>query len=290
MKIVIGTANFLKEYSYKKKIVGKKKIIDILNLAYSKKKIYLDTAFDYDRFYRLNKKINFKKFKISTKIHLPKNLIKKKESEKKIFSLIKKKIKLFRISKFENLFIHNFDKLEANDLLYAKKIFVFLKKNKIIKKIGISIYDEKSIRMIKHFDCLDIIQLPINLIDRKFIKKKTISFFQKNNIKIQARSIFLQSLLLDDLSNQKIKRFKNNLTLKRLKLWIKKKETTSLKTCIGFIKSLDFLDSFVVGVENKHQLREIVRLFDSKKKYDYPKNIFTLDKKITDPRKWLNLL
>jgi len=144
--------------------------------------------------------------------------------------------------------------------------------------------------MIKHFDCLDIIQLPINLIDRKFIKKKTISFFQKNNIKIQARSIFLQSLLLDDLSNQKIKRFKNNLTLKRLKLWIKKKETTSLKTCIGFIKSLDFLDSFVVGVENKHQLREIVRLFDSKKKYDYPKNIFTLDKKITDPRKWLNLL
>ena len=50
MKLVIGTANFLKKYTYKDKIVNEKEIIKILNLAYSKKISHLDTAFNYDKF------------------------------------------------------------------------------------------------------------------------------------------------------------------------------------------------------------------------------------------------
>ena len=288
MKLVIGTANFLKKYTYKDRIVSEKEIIKILNLAYSKKISHLDTAFNYDKFYKLSKKINFKKFKISTKINLSTNQVQKKDFPKKIFSLIKQKTKLFKISNFENLFIHNFDKLNLSDLLLIKKTFIYLKKTKIIQKIGISIYDKKSINKIKYFDCVDIIQLPINLIDRKFIKKRTINFFKKNKIKIQARSIFLQGLLLDNVSNLKSNKFKRNLTLIKFDEWVKKNKTTSLKACVAFIKNLNYLDSFVIGVENCSQVREIIHLLKSKKKYNYPKNIYTSDKKITDPRTWVN--
>jgi aryl-alcohol dehydrogenase-like predicted oxidoreductase len=288
MKLVIGTANFLKKYTYKDRIVSEKEIIKILNLAYSKKISHLDTAFNYDKFYKLSKKINFKKFKISTKINLSTNQVQKKDFPKKIFSLIKQKTKLFKISNFENLFIHNFDKLNLSDLLLIKKTFIYLKKTKIIQKIGISIYDKKSINKIKCFDCVDIIQLPINLIDRKFIKKRTINFFKKNKIKIQARSIFLQGLLLDNVSNLKSNKFKRNLTLIKFDEWVKKNKTTSLKACVAFIKNLNYLDSFVIGVENCSQVREIIHLLKSKKKYNYPKNIYTSDKKITDPRTWVN--
>ena len=288
MKLVIGTANFLKKYTYKDRIVSEKEIIKILNLAYSKKISHLDTAFNYDKFYKLSKKINFKKFKISTKINLSTNQVQKKDFPKKTFSLIKQKTKLFKISNFENLFIHNFDKLNLSDLLLIKKTFIYLKKTKIIQKIGISIYDKKSINKIKCFDCVDIIQLPINLIDRKFIKKRTINFFKKNKIKIQARSIFLQGLLLDNVSNLKSNKFKRNLTLIKFDEWVKKNKTTSLKACVAFIKNLNYLDSFVIGVENCSQVREIIHLLKSKKKYNYPKNIYTSDKKITDPRTWVN--
>jgi aryl-alcohol dehydrogenase-like predicted oxidoreductase len=288
MKLVIGTANFLKKYTYKDRIVSEKEIIKILNLAYSKKISHLDTAFNYDKFYKLSKKINFKKFKISTKINLSTNQVQKKDFPKKTFSLIKQKTKLFKISNFENLFIHNFDELNLSDLLLIKKTFIYLKKTKIIQKIGISIYDKKSINKIKYFDCVDIIQLPINLIDRKFIKKRTINFFKKNKIKIQARSIFLQGLLLDNVSNLKSNKFKRNLTLIKFDEWVKKNKTTSLKACVAFIKNLNYLDSFVIGVENCSQVREIIHLLKSKKKYNYPKNIYTSDKKITDPRTWVN--
>ena len=286
MKLVIGTANFLKKYTYKDKIVSEKEIIKILNLAYLKKISHLDTAFNYDKFYKLSKKINFKKFKISTKINLSSNQVQRKDFPKKIFTLIKQKTKLFRISNFENLFIHNFDELNLSDLLLIKKTFIYLKKTKIIHKIGISIYDKKSINKIKYFDCVDIIQLPINLIDRKFIKKRTINFFKKNKIKIQARSIFLQGLLLDNVNNLKSNKFKNSLTLVKFNEWVKKNKTTSLKACVAFIKNLNYLDSFVIGVENCSQVREIIYLLKSKKKYNYPKNIYTSDKKITDPRTW----
>ena len=288
MKLVIGTANFLKKYTYKDRIVSEKEIIKILNLAYSKKISHLDTAFNYDKFYRLSKKINFKKFKISTKINLSTNQVQRKDFLKKTFSLIKQKTKLFKISNFENLFIHNFDELNLSDLLLIKKTFIYLKKTKIIQKIGISIYDKKSINKIKYFDCVDIIQLPINLIDRKFIKKRTINFFKKNKIKIQARSIFLQGLLLDNVSNLKSNKFKRNLTLIKFDEWVKKNKTTSLKACVAFIKNLNYLDSFVIGAENCSQVREIIHLLKSKKKYNYPKNIYTSDKKITDPRTWVN--
>lgn len=288
MKLVIGTANFLKKYTYKDKIVSEKEIIKILNLAYSKKISHLDTAFNYDKFYKLSKKINFKKFKISTKINLSTNQVQRKDFPKKTFLLIKQKTKLFKISNFENLFIHNFDELNLSDLLLIKKTFIYLKKTKIIQKIGISIYDKKSINKIKYFDCVDIIQLPINLIDRKFIKKRTINFFKKNKIKIQARSIFLQGLLLDNVSNLKSNKFKRNLTLIKFDEWVKKNKTTSLKACVAFIKNLNYLDSFVIGAENCSQVREIIHLLKSKKKYNYPKNIYTSDKKITDPRTWVN--
>ena len=288
MKLVIGTANFLKKYTYKDKIVSEKEIIKILNLAYSKKISHLDTAFNYDKFYKLSKKINFKKFKISTKINLSTNQVQRKNFPKKTFSLIKQKTKLFKISNFENLFIHNFDELNLSDLLLIKKTFIYLKKTKIIQKIGISIYDKKSINKIKYFDCVDIIQLPINLIDRKFIKKRTINFFKKNKIKIQARSIFLQGLLLDNVSNLKSNKFKRNLTLIKFDEWVKKNKTTSLKACVAFIKNLNYLDSFVIGAENCSQVGEIIHLLKSKKKYNYPKNIYTSDKKITDPRTWVN--
>ena len=286
MKLVIGTANFLKKYTYKDKIVSEKEIIKILNLAYLKKISHLDTAFNYDKFYKLSKKINFKKFKISTKINLSTNQVQRKDFLKKTFSLIKQKTKLFKISNFENLFIHNFDELNLSDLLLIKKTFIYLKKTKIIHKIGISIYDKKSINKIKYFDCVDIIQLPINLIDRKFIKKRTINFFKKNKIKIQARSIFLQGLLLDNVNNLKSNKFKNSLTLVKFNEWVKKNKTTSLKACVAFIKNLNYLDSFVIGAENCSQVREIIHLLKSKKKYNYPKNIYTSDKKITDPRTW----
>ena len=91
MKLVIGSANFLNKYSYKNSFVKKRQIIQILKFANFNKLKSIDTAFEYDKFYKLNDKISLSKFKISTKINFDKNKIKSKFFNKNYTELLKKK-------------------------------------------------------------------------------------------------------------------------------------------------------------------------------------------------------
>ena len=286
MKLVIGTANFLRKYSHTNQVVGKKEIVKILNFAYSKKIKSIDTAFEYDKFYQVSKEVDLDRFEISSKIYFSKQVIKKIDFEKKYFNIIINRLKLFKIKKFENLFVHNFDELGHKDLKKIKLLFLKLKKEKIINNIGISIYDVKTLNKIKYFDCINIIQAPINLFDRRFIKKNILNFLKKKSIKLQARSIFLQGFLLEKLENLTKTQFKKNKTFKSYNSWINKKNRQPLKTCLDFIKSQTNIYNAVVGINNIQQLKEIVKITRSKKKLNFPKKIFTSKKKIIDPRKW----
>lgn len=286
MKLVIGTANFLRKYSYTNQLVGKKEIVKILNFAYSKKIKSIDTAFEYDKFYQVSKEVDLNRFEISSKINFTKQVIKKIDFEKKYFNIIINRLKLFKIKKFENLFVHNFDELDHKDLKKIKLLFLKLKKEKIINNIGISIYDVRTLNKIKYFDCINIVQTPINLFDRRFIKKNISNFLKKKNIKLQARSIFLQGFLLEKLENLTKTQFKKNKTFKLYNSWINKKNRQPLKTCLDFIKSQTNIYNAVVGINNIQQLKEIVKLTRSKKKLNFPKKILTSEKKIIDPRKW----
>ena len=67
-------------------------------------------------------------------------------------------------------------------------------------------YRKKLSRIIKKFKP-DVLQCPFNVIDRRLNNKNIINLLKKNEIKIHARSIFLQGLLLiklDDLRKKGI--------------------------------------------------------------------------------------
>ena len=128
MKIVIGTANFLRKYSFKKESVSKNEVLRILNFAKLNKINSIDTAYEYDKFYTLQKKINFNNFLISTKIVFTKKILNKKNLNEYIINSIQKKLGLFKIKKFESLFIHNFDQLNQKELKILEPLFLTLKK------------------------------------------------------------------------------------------------------------------------------------------------------------------
>ena len=77
----------------------------------------------------------------------------------------------------------------------GNEIFKFLKylKNKgIINKIGVSFYTpEILLKTLSNFN-IDLIQIPINYINRDFINQKILKKIKKKNIEVHARSIFLQ--------------------------------------------------------------------------------------------------
>ena len=283
MKIVIGTANFLRKYTYKNQAVSKSEIIKILNYAKSNKINSIDTAFEYDKFYTLRKEIKFNKFLISTKIIFTKKLLNKKNLYQNIENSVQEKLRLFKIKKFENLLIHNFDQLNHDDLKSLEPLLLILKKKKLIRNIGISVYDTSALKKIKNLDFINIIQAPINLFDRRFTTKKIVKFLKKKKIKLQARSIFLQGKLLDSFKKTT---YKKNKIYINYNSWLIEKNRQPLKTCLDYIKSESCISSLVIGINSMSQLKEIINLTKNKKKLEFPLKIQTVNKKIIDPRIW----
>ena len=87
MKIVIGTANFLRKYSFKES-VSKNEVLRILNFAKLNKINSIDTAYEYDKFYTLQK-INLITFNIN-KIVFTKKILNKKNLNEYIINSIQK--------------------------------------------------------------------------------------------------------------------------------------------------------------------------------------------------------
>ena len=123
-----------------------------------------------------------------------------------------------------------------------------------IEEFGISIYRPNDIIGASKDIYVDVYQVPMNLLDRNFVKSGFNDNANRNGIAIQARSIFLQGLLvknIDELGNffgKWINIFKH-LDEKASEKNMSRKELALL-----YILNQD-IESFVIGVETSSQLK-----------------------------------
>jgi len=284
--IVIGTANFDNVYGIQKFKLSKKKIKQkILKVILKSKIRTLDTAFDYNQSLNLFKNSNLKNYKIITKVKLPAKNIDffLKNFENKIIS----KINELEINYFDYLLLHNSDdlKIKKGQILLDK--ILNLKKKKIIKKIGVSIYDPKELAVVYKNFKPDLIQAPLNIFDQRLINSNLYNLMKKNNTKLQVRSIFLQGMLLKDINELKRmhvnKKLINKISI--FEKWCEKKKISRLEACISFIKKIKNIKFITIGFNSDAELKQILKGFKSKKNI-YFKQPSIISNQLIDPRKW----
>ena len=279
MKIILGTANFNTSYGLLKNKLKKNDFIEIIDICKKKKINKIDTASEYKDFSKiLNSKRNnweiFTKIKISKKSYI-------KEFEKILKNYANCKI---------NLLLHNTLDLKNNNFKnFIKKI----EKRKNIK-IGVSVYDAKEIFESYKKIKFDFVQAPGNLFDNRIILNlKIINFLKRNKIKLFVRSIFLQGVLCLDESLI-IERFEA-LTdpIKQIKKEFGNKKNIIKKLSLQWIASHKIVDGYVLGVNNKKQLTENIKLVKNfkLKKSDHNKLLkliktFKIPEKVVNPTKW----
>lgn len=285
-KIVIGTANFNTNYGIKKYKFQKKEIQSkLLNFLKKQNIKYLDTAFDYKLTNNFVKDLNFKNFKIVTKFKLPK---KKPNLYLKNFEkIVKKQKKIYNIKSFEAILLHDVNDLKTH---YSKKVIeklIEVKKKRLVKNIGVSIYDTNDLNFVFSKFSPDIIQLPLNVFDQRFLKSKWLRIIKNKRIKVQARSIFLQGSLLMKQSELQKSRLNTKLIdkIKIFENWCKNKNITRLEACINYVKHIKYIDHIILGINNNDHLIEILKALKIKKKFNLTKFAFT-NKNLIDPRKW----
>ena len=269
-KLILGGAQFKSNYgitnkkkqttSEAKKIIEfcKKNLIDHIDLAEK---------------YNISKSIKIFEKNISnidTKIFLD------DINNKNLSEILSKKYKNFKL---DTLFIHDGDNIIEKNNKYKFKYLNNLKQKKIIKKIGISIYNLKLIpRLIKEIK-FDVIQVPYNLVDRRIEKYQ--KFLKKKNIKIYARSVFLQGVLLKDLKNSPT----TSSIFNKIRKSKKHINQTNLNMSLNYVYSNQYIDKILIGVKNLTELKEI---FNTKLNFKINKIEFNRKeiKFAEDPRRW----
>lgn len=282
MQITLGGA----QLGFKYGLFNKKKIIysEIKKIEKLVKKFnikYIDTAINYGNSETVIGNSSLNKLNIITKIKIPNKKINiKKWINSQIFNSLRKlkKKKIFAI------LLHNYKDLTSKNKKEILKTLYDLKKKKIIKKIGVSIYSPNDLKTICKSWKPEVVQAPLNIFDQRIVNTGWINILKNKKIKLFVRSCFLQGLLISNYKKiYKLKKFHN--LFDKFSRWCAQNKISRLLACLHFVKKYKKIDSLVVGFNNSKQLEEILNLF-LKKTVNIPNKFNNNNLKLIDPRKW----
>jgi aryl-alcohol dehydrogenase-like predicted oxidoreductase len=224
-------------------------------------------------------------FKITTKVARLTNL----KNDIKSFLIEEVTQSLSRLKKkcIHALLLH-----DASDMLGEKsdevyKALASLKELGLINKIGISIYSPDSLTSIFAKYSFDIVQAPVNLFDRRLERSGWLKKLKDMGVEIQARSVFMQGLLLMNRKDLPIYFAK---WTEHFNTWFslnKKDPSLALQACLSYPLSLKYLDHIVVGVASYNNLLEIFEASKQIHEYDTKYDSSEInDLDLIDPRRW----
>lgn len=257
MKIALGTVQFGLDYgvSNNKGKVTQEEVREILDYAKSVGIDTIDTAQGYGNSEEVLGKFDLEDFNVITKtVHLDSNLDRVENFDRFRDSFFESQKKLGYVQ-LHGLMFHN-----ANDLLSPNGLALWdllndFKEKEYVRKIGVSVYKPEELREIIKMVDIDIVQLPLNLLDQRFIT--LLPELKKRNIEIHTRSTFLQGLLLMEPTSI-------NSYFEPILPILKKLPDNKLEFALGFVNSIPEVDRIVVGVTKKEELQQIVNAIDKK--------------------------
>ena len=153
-----------------------------------------------------------------------------------------------------------------------------------IKNIGVSVYHPEELDLILSNFNIDVVQLPVNIFDRRFLADRYLESLKSRNISIYVRSIFLQGLLLNNIGRSSYFNKWNKL-FNEYYHFININDYSPVEFCINFIRKIKCIDGIIFGATNIDELNQIFYSYNSNKTF---KNFdhFTNDLDLLIPSNW----
>jgi len=193
------------------------------------------------------------------------------------------------LSSLFGIMLHREEMLSLWDKGLGKILHDFVLSGRV-EKIGISIYSPgKAIQALKT-EGLDMVQLPTNILDRRFENARVFQLADKKKKQIYIRSIFLQGLLLMGLEEIPEKIAFATPILEKLESLSNDSGLSRQEMALGYIK-FEMPNAHVIfGAETPRQLRENMTVWQKeipKSVGNEVKVIFAhVDEQILNPSLW----
>ena len=282
-KLILGTVQFGLAYGINNQtgLLAEEKVQEILKRAAELRINTLDTASAYGEAERRIGSFHEKQekgFKIISKFS--------KNSEDNWKSSFYRSLGELKLEMLETIMFHSFDAYQENkDNLHN----IISLKNKLFRKLGVSVYTNSELLALKNEDEVDVIQLPYNMLDNEQQRGKILRELKNAGKEIHTRSCFLQGLFFMDERNlpQNFEALKPYLEQIKKLAFEHNLETGHL--AMQYAVSKKYIDAVLFGVDSVNQLEQ--NLFWAEKTIPEAvlneiDNIKVEDTRLLNPSKW----
>ena len=268
-KIALGTAQFGLNYGIanSKGRVPREEVFNILDLAFDKGIDTLDTARAYGEAEKiLGKYPKIKRFKVITKFS--------ENAEEEL----NESLQSLKLRKIYGLLAHRAEVFIKDPSLWDEVLK--LKIEGLVDKVGFSLYFPWELERLWNLS-FDIVQVPYNILDRRF--EPLLPKLKDRGIEVHVRSVFLQGLLLIDLTE--LNPFFDDIKpiLLGLKKLSRQKSTELKDLLLCYVLKNPYVDKVVVGVDSIKQL-ELNLAVECSKDIEVPR--YDIDEKFLVPFMW----
>jgi aryl-alcohol dehydrogenase-like predicted oxidoreductase len=288
-KLALGTAQFGLNYGIANSS-GKINLLEatkIISIAKKANIDLVDTAISYGSSEKILGDIGILDFKCVSK--LPPILSNNEDLNRWVEEMVKKSLFRMGVKSLYGLLVHRSQDLLADSGIKLINALNQIKERGLVKKIGISIYDPSEIENVIDLLKIDIIQAPLNIIDRRLEKSGWLKKLHSKNIEIHTRSTFLQGLLLMQRNKIPLKFNRWSNLFDRWFLELKKNNFNAIHACLSYPMSLSEVDRVVVGVDSADHFENLITISQLNiLNYDLSFMISN-DKLLINPNNWDNI-
>ena len=256
----------------------------MLDLAEEAGVAWIDTAPAYgDAESRLGEHLGrHPSFRIATKIG-PLADIPVGQAARAVRESVARSAERLRREHIDLLLLHRVSDLSRPDVAELVAALTALRTEGSVTRLGVSIYDPPELDTVFDEKVFDVVQAPINPLDRRFLDDAILGLLERNGLVLHARSVFLQGLLIaapDDLPAFA----RHNPALLAWSDWHSGR-ISPIAACLGLVLACPAVECAIVGVAAVPQLREVVDAVGTTGELP-PFRAPEPDPALIDPRRW----
>ena len=170
----------------------------------------------------------------------------------------KRSLDRLRLDRVAGLLLHHGDEILRPGGGLLADMLLGLKDAGLVERIGISCYTPEELRAASRILPPDLVQVPVNVLDRRFLSDGILGELKREGTEVHARSVFLQGLLLTPGHALPASFELHRNAFSKIDAYATSHDLTRLELALGFLASLPEIDVALVGVTCVPELEEIV--------------------------------
>lgn len=162
------------------------------------------------------------------------------------------------VSAVYGLLLHRPEQLLATVGKALYQALLGLKETGRVQKVGVSIYAPSELAGISDQYRIDLVQAPLNLVDRRLHKSGWLQRLNDEGVEVHTRSAFLQGLLLMPRTAIPAKFGPWDGLLSQWHDWLARSNASAVQACLAFPLAFPGIDRVVVGADSVGQLKQVI--------------------------------